>query len=63
METKRFIYYQEDDKWVRWLEEYPGYRTQGYSLEELQDNLREIYYDLSGGKIQFVRRIGELKVG
>jgi hypothetical protein len=29
METKRFIYYEEDGLFVGWLEECPDYRTQG----------------------------------
>jgi hypothetical protein len=63
MEVKKFIYYQEDDTWIGWLEEYPDYRTQGYTLEELKENLKEIYHDLSGGGIEHVRRVGELMVG
>ena len=51
METIRFIYYQENDIWVGWLEEYPDYRTQGVSLDELQENLKDLYQDLSTGKM------------
>jgi predicted RNase H-like HicB family nuclease len=32
METKRFIYYEEDGLFVGWLEEYPDYRTQGETM-------------------------------
>ncbi len=60
---KKFIYYQEDDKWVGWLEEYPDYRTQGYSLEELKENLKEIYHDLGSGDMPNIRKVGELMVG
>jgi hypothetical protein len=35
MRTTLYVYYQKDDMWVGWLEEYPDYRTQGASLEEL----------------------------
>ena len=35
MKTK-FIYYEEDDMWIGWLEEYPDYRTQGETLTELK---------------------------
>ena len=35
METKRFVYYQEGQFWIGWLEEHPDYRTQGESLDEL----------------------------
>lgn len=47
METKRFIYYQEKGALVGWLEEYPDYRTQGTSLDELKENLKDIYRDIS----------------
>lgn len=62
METKKFIYYQENDMWIGWLEEYPDYRTQGISLEELKENLKDIYDDLNTGEIPLVRRYGELVV-
>jgi len=62
METKRFIYYQDEDWWIGWLEEYPDYRTQGQSLEELKENLKDIYEDVAGGKIPYVRKVGEITV-
>jgi len=62
VETRKFIYYQEDDMFVGWLEEYPDYRTQGESLEELKENLVDIYKDLTSGSIPCVRRVGELNV-
>jgi predicted RNase H-like HicB family nuclease len=43
MEKVKFVYYQEKDLWVGWLEEYPDYRTQGSTLEELKENLKDIY--------------------
>jgi predicted RNase H-like HicB family nuclease len=63
METIKFVYCQENDKWVGWLEEYPDYRTQGSTLNELKDNLKEIYDDITTGKIPHIRRHGELVVG
>jgi predicted RNase H-like HicB family nuclease len=62
METKRFIYYQEEEMFIGWLEEYPDYRTQGESMEELEENLRDLHEDLNSGAIPCVRRIGELRV-
>lgn len=63
METIKFIYHQENDMWVGWLEEYPDYRTQGASLDELKENLKDIYKDLTSGEIPHVRNYGELVVG
>lgn len=62
LETKKFVYYQENDMWVGWLEEYPDYRTQGTTLNELKENLKDIYSDLSTGEIPNVRKYGELVV-
>jgi predicted RNase H-like HicB family nuclease len=63
MEKMKFIYYEEDDKLVGWLEEYPDYKSQGQNLDELKANLKDIYEDLKSGKIPHVQRYGELVVG
>lgn len=63
METRKFVYFQDGDMWIGWLEEYPDYLTQGETLEELKDNLLDIYKDITGGAIPFVRKVGELVVG
>ena len=42
MEKMKFIYYQEDEIWVGWLEEYPDYKIRGATLDELKSNLRDI---------------------
>ncbi len=62
METKKFIYWQEDDMWIGYLEEYPDYKTQGESLEELRENLKDLYKELTSGAIPHVRKVDELEV-
>ena len=62
METKRFIYYEEGELFVGWLEEFPDYRTQGETLDELKKNLQDIYGELTSGEIPYVRKVGELSV-
>jgi predicted RNase H-like HicB family nuclease len=63
MEKMKFVYYQEDEMWVGWLEEYPDYKSQGETLDELKENLRDIYYELTSGKIPCVRKYGEIAIG
>jgi predicted RNase H-like HicB family nuclease len=63
MEKKKFVYYLEDDMWIGWFEEFPDYRTQGETLEELEENLKDIYEELMSGKIPCVHHVGELLVG
>ena len=62
MDIKKYVYWQDDDMWLGYLEEYPDYITQGISLEELRENLRDIYQELSSGKIPCARRVAELEV-
>jgi predicted RNase H-like HicB family nuclease len=37
--------------WLGYFEEFPDYLTQGETLEELQENLRDLYKDLTRGEI------------
>ncbi len=62
MKTIRYIYWQDADMWLGYLEEFPDYMTQGETPEELQENLRDIYEELTSGRIPGVRRIAELQV-
>jgi predicted RNase H-like HicB family nuclease len=62
MESKKFIYYQEDDMIIGWLEEFPDYKTQGETLDELKENLQDIYVELTSGRIPKVFQVGELLV-
>jgi hypothetical protein len=48
--------------WLGYLEEYPDYMTQGKTMEELRDNLTDIFEDISGGHIPGVRRVAKLQI-
>jgi len=60
MESAKYIYWQDNSQWLGYLQEYPDYWTQGESLEDLQTNLRELFRDLTSGKIPGVRKLAEL---
>jgi predicted RNase H-like HicB family nuclease len=62
METKKFLYYQDDDMFVGWIDEFPDYKTQGETLDELKENLKDIYNELTSGTIPHVIHVGELRV-
>ena len=57
MTTKKYVYWQEEDMWLGYLEEYPDYWTQGQSREELQENLKDIFQELTSGNIPGVRHV------
>ena len=62
MQTVKYIQSQEGDAWLGYLEEHPDYWTQGDSLDELVEHLKDLYLDLSGGQIPGAWKAGELIV-
>ncbi len=62
MKTTKYSYWQDEDMWLGYLEEYPDHWTQGETMEELEENLKDIYQELTSGNIPFVRRVAELEV-
>ena len=62
MKGLRYVYWQDGQFWLGYLDEYPDYVTQGESLQDLQEHLRDLYADLSGGHIPAVRKVAELEV-
>ncbi len=62
MKQTGYVYWQDGEMWLGYLEEFPDYVTQGESLADLEAHLRDIYEDVAGGKIPQVRRRAELAV-
>lgn len=58
----RYVFWQDDDAWLGYLEEFPDYMTQGESLADLEEHLRDLYKDLTSGAIPCVRKVAELHV-
>ena len=48
--------------WLGYLEDYSDYRTQGETHEELQENLKDIFRDLTSGVVPNAKRVGELQI-
>ena len=61
-QTVKYVHWQEDEMWLGYLDEYPDYMTQGESLKELEENLKDIYSDVTHGHVPGVRRLAELRV-
>ena len=62
MQRIRYVYWQDDDAWLGYLEEFPDYMTQGESLKDLEEHLRDLHKDLTSGEIPNVRRVAELQM-
>jgi predicted RNase H-like HicB family nuclease len=62
MDSKKYIYWQDENMWIGYLQEYPDYWTQGETMQELKENLKDIYLEITSGSIPNVRKIGELEI-
>lgn len=62
MNTVKFVYWEEKGAWIGYLQEYHDYWTQGASLEDLKEHLRDLYRDVTSGQIAGIRRVEELVI-
>ena len=62
MQSIRYVYWQDGDMRLGHLEEFPDYLTQGESLKDLEEHLRDLYQDLTSGVVPCVRKVAELQV-
>ena len=62
MDKIKYVFWQDDNIWLGYLEDYPDYMTQGATIEELKENLKDIYNEIAGGSIPCVRKVAELKL-
>ncbi len=51
MQTIKYVYWQEDDAWLGYLQDYPDYWTQGETQADLLEHLADLNHDLSEGHI------------
>lgn len=47
MTAMKFVYWQDESFWLGYLQDYPDYLTQGETLEELKENLQDLYGDVT----------------
>lgn len=60
MQVVKIVVWQEGDAWLGYLQDFPDYWTQGETLSDLKDHLKDLYADLSTGHIPGARRVEEL---
>lgn len=62
MQTIKFVRWEDDGAWLGYLADYPDYLTQGDTLEDLKEHLKDLYHDLMSGQLPGIRKIEELVV-
>lgn len=49
----KYIYWKDGSHYLGYLEQYPDYMTQGTTLNELIEKLKDIFKELDSGEICF----------
>ncbi len=56
MKSTSYVCWQDGNMWFGYLEELPDYLTQGETVKDLETHLRDIYEDVTTGKIPNITR-------
>jgi hypothetical protein len=62
MQSVKVVVWEEDGAWLGYLQDYPDYWTQGETLEDLREHLKDLHQDITSGQIPGIRRVEELVV-
>jgi predicted RNase H-like HicB family nuclease len=62
MLTVKYVSWEEDGAWLGYLQDFPDYWTQGESLDDLKEHLRDLYSDLIGGQLPGIRKVDDLVI-
>ena len=62
MKVAYTYWHEKDGRYLGYLNEYPDHWTQGESLEDLMNHLRDLYETFSSDSIPGIRKVAELEV-
>jgi predicted RNase H-like HicB family nuclease len=58
----QYTFWQDGDFFIGYLNDYPDYQTQGYSKEELIENLKDLLKDIESDEIPYIKKVEELVI-
>ena len=58
----KYTYRRDGEFFIGFLNDYPDYRTQGTSKEDLVENLKSLLEDIESDEIPLIRKVEELSV-
>jgi len=61
MNSIKITYWQDGIYWIGYINEYPEYQTQGLSFDELKENLKDIFNDITKELIPGKRKTFDLE--
>ena len=61
---QKITYWKESDgKHLGYLNDYPDHWTQGETLDDLKEHLRDLYKEFSKGDIPGIKTVEEIEMG
>lgn len=60
MRMLEYTFWRDGEFYIGYLNDYPDYETQGYSKEELIENLTDLLSDLNADKVLYARKVEQL---
>ena len=62
MRTLKYTFWQDGESFLGFLNDYPDYETEGFSKEELIENLKDLLIDIESGEVPFIRKVEEMAI-
>ena len=62
MRTLKYTFWQDEEFFLGYLNDYPDYVTQGYSKDELLENLKDLLKDMETGEVRYIRKVEEMAI-
>jgi hypothetical protein len=62
MKTIQYTFWQDGEFFLGYLNEFPEYETQGFSKEELLENLRDLFVDIKSGEVPYIKKVEEMAI-
>ena len=59
MNRLRYVHWRKEDFHLGYFEDFSDYITQGKTLDELLENLRDLFKDVSSGEIPYIKKVDE----
>ncbi len=62
MQSVKIVVWEEDGGWLGYLQDYPDYWTQGETLDDLREHLKDLHEDITSGAVPGIRKVEDLVV-
>jgi predicted RNase H-like HicB family nuclease len=62
MQVVKVVVWEDKGAWLGYLQDYPDYWTQGDTLEDLREHLKELHREFVDGQIPGIRKVDDLVI-